>query len=149
MLTERIVGKNDPEFIDGIFLNVDSIAVAGRHTVLDQMVDGDVVMFNITPTPTNPGREIKLSGAASVNVCGVVVGTINKGAYGRVRTYGYHPNVITDVATLAAGSTINGSTAVDAGRAIAGGAGDDPSFRLGFSVILGAGSRAACFIKCM
>src|SRR5437870_10779199 len=92
------LNRTQPERVFMTYQNVDTIAVAGRHTVADQMVDGDVVMLNITATPTIPGKEMKLSTAAPVNIIGVVSSSvgINKNDFGAVQVYGLHNNVITD-----------------------------------------------------
>ena|SRR5437899_5359874 len=136
MLFQRISRKN-PERIFGIFQNVDAAAMA----------DGEVVMINITATPTVPGSEIKKTTAASaINVAGVVSGAIAIGDFGTVQVYGIHSNVKTTAAALAAGSVITSDAAA---AAVVGAAADDPSARLGFSVVVGASNRAQCFIKCL
>lgn len=133
MLSERI-NRRDPEIIDGIFQNVDAAAMA----------DGEVVVLNVTATPTIPGKEIKKSTAASqLTVVGVVVGDIPIGSFGRVRVYGLHPNVKTTVAALAAGLTVNSDAAAAAVAAAVYGAG------LGVSVVVGAANRAQIFIRAM
>jgi hypothetical protein len=112
------------------------------------IADGEVLKWTIsTAAGTVYGNDVlKTAEAASVLVAGVAKGAIAVGEYGRMQVWGYHPNVKTTAAALAAGSTVNGDSAA---AAVAGALGDDPSSRLGVCLKLGASNRAGIFIQKM
>jgi hypothetical protein len=139
MLFQRISRRN-PERVFGIFQNINATS----------MVDGDVVVLNVTATPTLPGTEVlKATALSQVTVIGAVAGTIASLDFGTVQIYGYHPGVKTTQAALAAGSVVYSNVAnaaeVNAGAIVRA----DIGTMLGVSVILGAANKAPVFIKCM
>lgn len=120
-------------------------AVCRNSEAAVDMADGQVVVWDVTTTAGRiQGKDVILStGASQLTVAGVVVGVIKNLEYGLVQVFGFHPNVKTTVAALAAGLTVNSDAAGAAVAAAVYGA------YLGVSLKLGAANRAGIMIKTM
>ena len=131
------------------------IVVRNLHSAA--LGDGEcVILLNSGDTPPTgytwqPGKDVKQSGGASSLVAGVmklggVITSLNVGDYGWAQVYGYHPNVKTTTATLAAATVL---TTDAAGAVVAGASTDEPIQRMGISLKTGASNRAGCMLHIM
>ena len=141
MLFQRI-NRTAPEKIFAICRNSEASA---------EMFDGEVVVWSAATTAAHGSDVLKSAGASPLTIAGVVKSRAASGAgngiaageYGTIQIYGFHANVKTTVAALAASLQVNGDSAAAAVAAAVEGA------MLGVSLKLGASNRAGIFIKCM
>lgn len=140
------ISRTSPETMFAICRNSEASA---------EIFDGEVVVWDVTTTAGRiQGGDVIKSTALSLVVAGVVKSKAASGAgngiaageYGRIQVFGFHPNVKTTAAALAAGTTVTSDAAA---AAVAGATADDPSARLGVCLKLGSGNRAGIMIKCL
>jgi hypothetical protein len=130
------ISKNEPEVYFIVCRNTEASA---------DMADGEVVVYDVTTTAGRiQGKDvIKSTAASQLTVAGVVFGVIKNMQLGRVQVFGFHPNVKTTTATLAASAVVNSDAAAAALGAVVEGA------YLGVCLKLGVNNRAGIMIKCM
>lgn len=123
--------------------------------------DGESVRWVITgdTPPTGytwiPGKDVILNDASGTTTCagimklGGVITTLPVGDYGWCQVFGYHPNVKTDAAALAAGTVVQGDAAGEVIAAVVGAAGDITKRRIGVCLKTGSGNRAGIMLRAM
>lgn len=146
MLSKRISSRTDPE---RTFFTVRNLHSA-------TLVDGDVVTWltsSDTP-PTGftriPGIDVKQSTGVNNSVAGVISAGatgIVQGDYGLCQISGYHPNVKTTAAALAADTVVTANAAGAVVAASVAALANITDRRIGTCITLGASNRAGIQLR--